>query len=72
MSYDSKTILSNIYLELKNYNLYGIIGANGSGKSTLLKSILGLVKADSGKIYLDQQPLQAFGREIAYIPQKMR
>lgn len=70
VSYDSKTILSNIYLELKNYNLYGIIGANGSGKSTLLKSILGLVKADSGKIYLDQQPLQAFGREIAYIPQK--
>ncbi len=43
-------ILKNINFDVKNNECLGIIGESGSGKTTLLKTILGLIKPDSGII----------------------
>ncbi|MDU7115317.1 MAG: ATP-binding cassette domain-containing protein, partial [Peptoniphilus harei] len=56
-SYDKNLVLKNINLEIEEGSIFGLIGPNGAGKSTLMKSILGLVKKDSGKISL-------YGKEI--------
>lgn len=56
-SYDKNTVLKNINLEINEGSIFGLIGPNGAGKSTLMKSILGLVKKDSGKITL-------YGKEV--------
>ncbi len=69
-SYDRKTVLSNINLSLESGKLYGLLGPNGAGKSTLFKSILGLVKPDSGEITINQRPIEEVRDKIAYIPQK--
>ena len=45
---------------------YAIFGPNGAGKSTLLKVMMGLVKADTGKV--EFQHLQR--QDIAYLPQQ--
>ncbi len=49
-----------------------LIGPNGSGKTTLIKSILGMVKADSGSIYVNAVPINgdpSYRSRIGYMPQ---
>ena len=49
-----------------------MIGPNGSGKTTLIKTILGLVKADSGKIYFNDTAVTEsveYRSHIGYMPQ---
>ncbi|MEL7534160.1 MAG: zinc ABC transporter substrate-binding protein [Bacteroidota bacterium] len=70
VSYDRKTALSNIYLEIEPGFVYGLIGGNGSGKSTLIKSILGLVETDAGQVRINDRPIEKVRKYIAYIPQK--
>ncbi|MEM6343361.1 MAG: zinc ABC transporter substrate-binding protein [Bacteroidota bacterium] len=70
VSYDRKTALSNIYLEVEPGFVYGLIGGNGSGKSTLFKSILGLVEPDAGQITINDRSIEKVRKYIAYIPQK--
>jgi len=49
-----------------------LIGPNGSGKTTLIKSILGMVKADSGVIYVNGKKINgdpSYRSQIGYMPQ---
>lgn len=51
-----------------------ILGANGAGKTTLYRTMLGLLPALGGKIFIDGQELHAYGapvlaKKIAYVPQ---
>lgn len=52
-SYKKDEILKDVNLKIKKGDVYGLIGPNGAGKSTAIKSILGLVKKNSGEIYFD-------------------
>jgi Cu-processing system ATP-binding protein len=64
--------LNNISLEFKKGQVISLIGPNGSGKTTLIKSILGLVKPDSGDILFNDTPISeevAYRRHIGYMPQ---
>lgn len=42
----------NISMEIQSGKVSGLVGKNGAGKSTTIKSILGLVKPNSGKVVL--------------------
>ncbi len=50
--YGEREILKNISLEVQRGEILVIMGGSGSGKSTFLRSLLGLKKATSGKVYL--------------------
>ena len=50
-------VLNNISLEFKSGEFISLIGPSGCGKSTLLRLIAGLILAESGKIYLDGEPV---------------
>lgn len=52
-----KTILSNVYLNLKNGNIYGFVGENGSGKTMLFRAISGLMDISEGEILLNEKVL---------------
>lgn len=62
-SYDGKTILKNVNLNLVRNDRVAIIGKNGVGKTTLLKIIVGLEKPDSGYVYIGPSI------ELRYFPQ---
>lgn len=53
LSFNGKTILDNIDLEVNNHEIVAILGPSGSGKTTLLKVIAGLFVPDAGQIFID-------------------
>ena len=73
--YNEKTPLFNgLDLEIKKGSMISIMGVTGGGKTTLLDLITGLVKPDSGRILIDETPLnnQTANRwrdQIAYVTQ---
>ena len=53
--------LKNVSLEIQNGEFVGIIGHTGSGKSTLIQLLDGLIRADSGHIYFENEDIYADG-----------
>lgn len=70
VAYQDKIALQNISLNLTSGSITGIIGPNGAGKSTLIKSIVGLIKKESGVVKVDGKPLDDFRKRIAYVEQR--
>ncbi|GLR18484.1 metal ABC transporter ATP-binding protein [Portibacter lacus] len=70
VSYERKRVLSNIYLEIVQGSIYGVVGPNGAGKSTLFKSILELIDINSGVIKILGEDIKEVRKRIAYVPQK--
>lgn len=52
-SYHKDQVLKDINIKINKGDIYGLIGPNGSGKSTTIKTVLGLVKKDSGEVFFD-------------------
>ena len=46
------TALQNVDLHLNKGEVLGVVGDNGAGKSTLMKILYGMIKPDSGDIYV--------------------
>lgn len=64
VSYDREVILEGATLDICQSDFLGVIGPNGGGKTTLIKTLLGLVKPDSGKIKF-HIPVS----KVGYLPQ---
>ncbi len=71
-------ILRNVGMKIETGSTVGLIGRNGAGKTTLIRSIMGLIPAQSGQIYLDKSALHempAHARAhlaIGYMPEDRR
>ena len=52
-SFGSNKVLSGIDLEVEKEKSLVIIGRSGTGKSVLIKSLIGIIKADSGSAFID-------------------
>lgn len=70
VSYERTRVLSNIYLEVENGQVLGVVGPNGAGKSTLFKAILGLVKLNAGQIRVFGRNVESQRKRMAYVPQR--
>ncbi len=44
--------VDNVSLEIRRGEIFGLLGPNGAGKTTLIKCMVGLLRADSGRIGL--------------------
>ena len=72
-TYDnSKKAVDDLSLHIAPGEIYGFIGHNGAGKTTTLKSVVGILRFDSGEIFVDglsirENPI-ACKQKIAYIP----
>lgn len=73
--FGSQVVLDDLNLEIPSGKTTGIVGPNGSGKTTTIKHLLGLVKPDSGNIYIDGRKLNGhwdYRKDIGYMPQMAR
>jgi lipopolysaccharide export system ATP-binding protein len=75
-SYDRRSVLHDVSLGVHRGEVVGLLGPNGAGKTTCFYSVMGLVKPDSGRIFLDGQDiteLPMYRRAIlglGYLPQE--
>ncbi len=75
-SYGKKQVVSQVSFTLKKGEIVGLLGPNGAGKTTSFYMTLGLVKPDSGEIFLNDEvitslPMYKRARMgITYLPQE--
>ena len=71
-----KNIVDNISFEVPLGCISGLLGPNGAGKTTTFYIIAGLIKADKGDIFLDDENVSSFAMHkrskmgIKYLPQE--
>ena len=55
----TKQVLDGLDLEVREGETFVVIGRSGTGKSVTLKHIVGLMKPDSGEVYVYNEPVHA-------------
>jgi lipopolysaccharide export system ATP-binding protein len=74
--YKSRAVVKDLSLQVSSGEVVGILGPNGAGKTTAFYMLVGLVKCDSGKIYIDDQdvshlPIHRRAKlGLGYLPQE--
>ncbi|MBR2141509.1 MAG: ABC transporter ATP-binding protein [Rickettsiales bacterium] len=73
-NYSTKNVLNGVSLEVKEGEVFGLIGLNGAGKTTIIKTILNLIKQDSGvvKICGVDASKHESRENISYLPEKFQ
>lgn len=71
-NYGKFRALNGLSMEVGRGELFGFIGPNGAGKTTTIKIMTGLLKADSGHVYLDGRDalkdVDNLKQKIGYVP----
>lgn len=76
--YGPSEVLRSIDLEVKQGETVCLLGSNAAGKSTTLRTILGMVRARSGRVMLRGEPIQGMStpqivsRGITMVPENRR
>ena len=72
VGYGGVRAISNIDLNVKRGEFFGLIGLNGAGKTTLMKAMLGLRRQDEGSIRIfGRPPEDSQGKaSLAYLPER--
>lgn len=74
VSLGGRKVLDGISASISPGEFVAVVGANGAGKSTFLRTLAGLIKPDTGKVFVDgallnDLPPRDVARAIAYLPQ---
>jgi len=72
LSFDDRKILNGLSFEIKQGETKLILGRSGGGKSTLIRLVLGLLKPDSGEIFVDGENITEYDEpEMMSVRQKI-
>jgi lipopolysaccharide export system ATP-binding protein len=75
-SYKGRKVVSDTSIEVNSGEIIGLLGPNGAGKTTSFYMIIGLVRADHGKVSIDgkdvtREPMHERARKgLGYLPQE--
>ena len=75
-SYGGISVVEDISLHVELGEIVGLLGPNGAGKTTCFYTIVGLVRADSGQVFIDETDLtnaamhQRAASGLGYLPQE--
>lgn len=74
--YKHKRVVDSVSLEVKSGSVVGLLGPNGAGKTTTFYIIVGLIRPDKGKVFLDGEEITSYPmyvrarKGIGYLPQE--
>ncbi|MEX2365068.1 MAG: LPS export ABC transporter ATP-binding protein [Pseudohongiellaceae bacterium] len=74
--YKGREVVRDVSLVMHSGEIVGLLGPNGAGKTTSFYMIIGLIKSDRGKVYIDNQdvssaPMHDRARKgLGYLPQE--
>jgi lipopolysaccharide export system ATP-binding protein len=75
-TYSSRTVVNDVSIAVQQGEIVGLLGPNGAGKTTTFYMVVGLIKADSGEVYLNEEnitKMPMYKRAqlgIGYLPQE--
>ena len=73
--YRGRRVVNDVSLRIERGEIVGLLGPNGAGKTTCFYMLVGLIRPDSGKVFIDgnevtSQPIhRRAGHGLAYLPQ---
>ena len=67
VSFDNKVIFDNFSYQFEDTGVYIINGASGKGKTTLFNVISGVLKPDSGKVFLEGKSFRKTGFLLIFL-----
>jgi lipopolysaccharide export system ATP-binding protein len=74
--YGSRTVVNDVSFNVKRGEIVGLLGPNGAGKTTSFYQVVGLVKPDSGEVFLEEENITRLPmykraqKGIGYLPQE--
>ncbi len=74
--YNGKKVVRSVSLDIKSGDVVGLLGPNGAGKTTTFYMTIGMVKADGGQVYLDDEDVSGYPmymrarKGVGYLPQE--
>jgi lipopolysaccharide export system ATP-binding protein len=75
-SYNGRRVVNAVSLEVESGSVVGLLGPNGAGKTTTFYMVVGLIRPDRGKVFLNGQDMTAFPmylrarKGVGYLPQE--
>jgi lipopolysaccharide export system ATP-binding protein len=75
-TYHNRTVVNHVSVKLEQGEIVGLLGPNGAGKTTTFYMVVGLIKPDSGDVFLNdinitRQPMYKRAQMgIGYLPQE--
>src|SRR6187401_1914448 len=71
-AFGTRTVLDDVSFEIPRGQAFCLLGRSGTGKSVALRHIIGLVKADSGSVFIEARDLTTLGaRQLADVRKHM-
>lgn len=74
--YGRRTVVKGVSVEVNQGEIVGLLGPNGAGKTTTFYMVVGFIKPNAGKVYLDQEDITSLPmyrraqKGIGYLPQE--
>lgn len=69
--FDTVVAVDGVSLEVQRGELFGLLGPNGAGKTTTIRTVLNIIRPDSGEITFDGKPFsQDMWNIIGYLPEE--
>jgi lipopolysaccharide export system ATP-binding protein len=74
--YNKKVVVAGVTLQVESGQVVGLLGPNGAGKTTTFYMIVGFIKPDGGRVFLDDHDItdspmyQRTRKGIGYLPQE--
>ncbi|MDA7730261.1 LPS export ABC transporter ATP-binding protein [Salibacteraceae bacterium] len=74
--YKNRTVVKGVSIEVSQGEIVGLLGPNGAGKTTSFYMVVGLIKPNSGKVFLDGENITDLAmykraqKGIGYLPQE--
>lgn len=70
-TYGNITAVDNLTFTVKPGKIFGMLGPNGAGKTTTIRTILNIIKPNSGEVLLNQRPVtKDLFNSIGYLPEE--